>query len=157
MEMNHIFGTIFLCVATLIFIWWILLNRLTGFLEIATAITHYAFKTISLFIKRYIHHPIQHVFKRIHIPIGIKIVLYFLIGIGILLFDHFYGTTIYEADETTFYRFIIQGVTYWVTKEGLIFGGFFIGVGLLLLLMKVLEFINKILSTPIHISITIRK
>ena len=109
------------------------------------------------FITNHIVKPIKTFITHIHIPLGIKIVLYIVIGMGILVFDHFYGTTIYEADETTFYHFIFQGTTYWITKEGLIFGGFFIGIGLFLLLMEILEGINKILSIPIHISIIIKK
>ena len=109
------------------------------------------------FITNHIVKPIKNFIRRIHIPHGIKIVLYLLIGMGILVFDHFYSTSFFEADETTFYHFIFQGTTYWITKEGLTFGGFFVGLGVLLLLIQILEGINKILSIPIHISIIIRK
>ncbi|MFZ2025421.1 MAG: hypothetical protein WAV51_04005 [Microgenomates group bacterium] len=109
------------------------------------------------FIHTFFIKPIIKIIRRIHLPLGIKIVLYFLIGIGILTLDHFYGTTLFEADETTFYHFIFQGTTYWVTQEALIIGGFFLGIGVFLLLMEILEGINKILSTPIHISIIIKK
>ncbi len=109
------------------------------------------------FITNHIVKPIKNFIRRIHIPHSIKIVLYLLIGMGILVFDHFYGTSFFEADETTFYHFIFQGTTYWVTQEALIIGGFFISIGAFLLLMEILEGINKILSIPIHISIIIKK
>jgi hypothetical protein len=108
-------------------------------------------------LKRNIYHPIQKRIQRIHIPLGIRIVIYLMLGVGILALDYFYNTKIYEADETIFYHAIFQGKTYWITKNGLIIGGFFLGLAVLLFLIEVLTIIDRFISRPISLFITIQK
>jgi len=64
-------------------------------------------------IKKIIGDPIRNVLQRIHIrihiPLVMKVIVYYLVGFGIFVLDHLYGTKIYEADETTFYHVVFQG------------------------------------------------
>lgn len=160
MEINKYLAFAMLFTGTAIMTIWFANGYLNSFIKnILNIVGPAFFIPLSFFISFITNHivkPIKNFIHRIHIPHGIKIVLYLLIGMGILVFDHFYATTLFEADETTFYHFIFQGTTYWVTQEALIIGGFFISIGAFLLLMEILEGINKILSIPIHISIIIK-
>ncbi|MFH0749494.1 MAG: hypothetical protein V1917_01090 [Candidatus Gottesmanbacteria bacterium] len=168
MEINYSMALLFLFVATVIVIYWIYQGYLHTFIKHTLAIIRCAFSVIlSPFIryfyvvypvlKRNIYDPIRKAIHRIHIPLGIRIITYLILGIGILALDYFYNTKIFEADETTFYHAVFQGKTYWMTKNGLIVGGFFFCLGLFLFLMELLRVINTFISRPISIFITIQK
>jgi len=158
MEANKYLAVAMILTGTVILTMWFAKGYLNTFVKNSFIFVALTIEVMFKLFNRFLIAPLSKLkLKKIHIPLGIKIVLYIVIGIGILVLDHFYGTTIYEADETTFYHFFFQETTYWITKEALVIGGFFIVIGVFLLLMEILECINKILSTPIHISIIIKK
>lgn len=159
---------LFLFTGTGIVTYWFVLRLLNPFIDSAIAIVKCAlYVLLSFFVgcvdkvgnvlEKKIGDPIRNVIQRIHIPLFVKVVLYFTVGVGIFVLDHVYGTKIYEADETTFYHVFFRGTTYWITEAGLVIGGFFIGLATLLVLIEILKKIDNLLSRPIRISVVIQK
>lgn len=104
--------------------YWFYLRLLNPFIDSALAIVKCALYVLLMFffgcvgkvymvIKKIIGDPIRNVLQRIHIrihiPLVMKVIVYYLVGFGIFVLDHLYGTKIYEADETTFYHVVFQG------------------------------------------------
>lgn len=159
---------LFLFAGTGIVTYWFYLRLLNPFIDAAIAIMMCALYVILSFffgsvekvynlVKRKTVDPIRNIIQRIHIPLLVKVFIYFIIGVGIFVLDQLYGTKIYEADETTFYHVLFRGTTYWITQAGLIIGGFFIGLATLIVIIELWKAIDNLLSRPIRISVVIQK
>lgn len=152
---------LFIITATGVVTYWFILGLLNTFIKNSFSIIGCAFSVLLTFffscLNRFFIKPVRKIIQSIHIPLGIKIVFYLLIGIGIFVLDHMYGTTFYEMDETTFHHFLFQGKTYWITEQALYIGGFFIGLGLFLTLVQFLKALFTFLDKPISLVFTFQK
>lgn len=165
---------VFLLTGAAIVTYWFYLKLLNPFIDAAIAIVKCALVVILTFffkcvgivyamLAKTIGDPIRKVTQRIHIrihihiPLAMKIFVYFMVGVGFFVLDHFYGTKIYEADETTFYHVVFQGTTYWITQQGLVIGGFFVVLATLITIGEIWSAIDNLLSRPIRISVVIQK
>jgi len=140
--------------------WWFLKGLLNPFIEAVVGIVITGlFVVLSFFLSPFIRvaRMIYRFILRILAPVWVKIPVYTLLGAGIFVLDHFYGTTIYAEDETVFYSIVFWGTKYWITQQGLTIGGFFLGLAVLYLTGVILKFINWLIDHPIHISILLYK
>lgn len=98
--------------------------------------------------------PIRNTIRRIHIPVGIKIIFFLLLGSLIVTADHFYGKRFSQSDETIqFYQIVILDRSFWISQIALLFGGFFICLAMLYILGLILKVVNNLLDRRIRLTI----
>ncbi len=94
------------------------------------------------------------IFPPLRIPIFVKALICFLLGIAVLYIDHVYGARWFSADETIpFYKMDVADHVFWVSAYALSIGGFCIGLGSFYLVTPPVRAINALLSRPFQISI----
>lgn len=158
--MNVYMQILFIFGAGAFLTWWFLKGLLNPFLEAAFSIVITGlFVVVSFFLNPFISlaRSVTHFLRKIFRPVWVKIIVYSFLGIGIIVLDHFYATTIYAEDETVFYHYIILGKTYWITQAAFRIGGFFLFLDAIYILDVILKGLNKLLNHPMRISIVVQK
>ena len=151
---------LFLLTGTAFLTWWFLLGLLNPYIEAAFGILITGlFVVVSFFLSPFIRiaRKLYHFLQLLFAPVWVKIVGFAFIGAGIFLLDHFYNTTIFAEDQTTFYRIVVANRIFWVTDFAAWTGGFSLGLAALYLIEVMLNFINWLIDRPIQISIVIQK
>ncbi len=116
-----------ICVAGSFVTYWFLTGMLNPFIEAVVGIVITGVLTVaSFFLTPFMRFGqlLMRGFGRI--PLSMKAILYFCIGCGVFIFDHYYNTTIFAKEEMTFYLLNIMGTAYRVTEIACWIGGFFL-------------------------------
>lgn len=152
MQMLFIFG------AGAFLTWWFLQGLLNPFIKAVFSIVITGlFVVVSFFFGPFIFiaRKIIDLLHWIFGPVWMKILVYSLVGIGILILDHLYNTRIFAEDETTFYSVVVKGTKYWITLPAIEIAGFFLFLAACYTIGIVLRGLNTLLDHPMHISIVV--
>jgi hypothetical protein len=91
-------------------------------------------------------------YSRIHFTPLANAGIFLLVGVGIILADHFFSPKLFAEDETLFYSVVIMGKKYWATVNGLLCGASVISFGILMFLNLLWSAFMRLLDRRIRIT-----